>query len=124
MDRSREDEIRGRLDEIAGPDPGPPERALLVRLIRSFSTKTPAGVDRLAELMRGGDREAVQDHAHGLKGSASNIGADRLSAIFAEVEHAARDGVVPDPDVTLGWICAEQALVLGTLERVAAELEN
>jgi HPt (histidine-containing phosphotransfer) domain-containing protein len=124
MERSREDEIRERLDEIAGPEPGPPERALLARLIRSFSAKTPAGVDHLAQLMRGGAREAVRDQAHGLKGSAANIGAERLSAIFAEVEHSARDGAVPDPDVTLGWICSEQALVLGTLEKVAAELET
>lgn len=121
---SRADEIRSRLADIAGPDPGPAERALLARLIRSFAGKTPAGVEVLGELLRGGDRAALRDHAHGLKGSASNIGADTLASIFAEVEHAARDGCVPDADVTLGRLAAEQALVLGVLEEMAAELDR
>ncbi len=120
----REDEIRARFDDIAGPEPGAAERALLVRLIRSFSKKTPAGVDLLGELLRGGEPGAVRDHAHGLKGSASNIGADTLSGIFAEVEHAARDGSVPDPDLTLGRLAAEQAIVLTVLDRLAAELSQ
>jgi len=120
--RSREDEIRARLADIAGAEPGPGERALLARLLRSFAGKTPDGVQRLGELLRGGERSALRDHAHGLKGSASNIGADTLAGIFAEVEHAARDGHVPDPDVTLGRVAAEQALVLGVLEELAREL--
>nr|WP_296069026.1 Hpt domain-containing protein [uncultured Actinoplanes sp.] len=124
MELSREDEIRSRLGDIAGPDPGEAERALIVRLIRSYVAKTPAGVDRLGELLRGGDDEAVRDHAHGLKGSASNIGAGTLSALFAGVETAARAGAVRDPEVTLGRIRAEQAVTLVALERVAAELDG
>ena len=122
--RSRQDEVRARLSDIAGDEPGPGERALLARLIRSFVGRTPDGVQRLAELLRGGERSALCDHAHGLKGSASNIGADTLAGIFAEVEHAARDGQVPDPDITLGRVAAEQALVLGVLEDVARELDR
>jgi histidine phosphotransfer protein HptB len=121
---SREAEIRARLVDIGGDEPGPAERALLSRLIRSFAGKVPGKVDRLAELLRGGDPAAVRDHAHGLKGSASNIGADTLSGIFAEVEHSAGDGVIPDADLTLGRICAEQALVLGLLDGLAAEIES
>src|SRR5690242_14699167 len=122
--RTREGEIRARLAEIGGKRPGPAERALLARLIRSFAGKTPGRVEQLGELLRGGDPAAVRDHAHGLKGSAANIGADTLSGIFAEVEHAARDGVILDADMTLGRICAEQALVLGLLDGVAGELES
>ena len=121
---TREEEIRARLADIAGDDPGAAERALLVRLIRSFAGKTPGAVDRLGELLRGGDRSHVRDQAHGLKGSASNIGAGTLASIFAEVEDAARDGSVPDPDVTLGRIAAEQALVLGLLDEMAQELDQ
>lgn len=122
--RTREDEIRARLADIAGDDPGPSERALLTRLIRSFVGKTPDGVDRLAELLRGGDQAALRDHAHGMKGSASNIGADTLASVFAEVEHAARAGGVPDADLTLGRVAAEQALVMGVLEELARELDQ
>ena len=122
MERTREDEVRDRLADIAGPEPGPAERALMARLIRSFLARTPAAVERLGELLRGGDPTTLRDHAHALKGSAANIGAGTLSAIFAEVEHAARDGAVPDPDVTLGRVAAEQAIVFAILERHAAEL--
>jgi len=120
MERSREDEVRDRLADIAGPDPGPAEQALIGRLIRSYLDKTPAAVDRLGELLRGGDTATLREHAHALKGSASNIGADRLSAVFAEVEQAAREGVVPDPDLTVGRIAGEQALVFPILEKLAA----
>lgn len=123
MERTREDEIRSRLDDIAGPDPGEAERALLARLLHSFTAKTPARVERLGELLRGGDQDAVRDHAHGLKGSAANIGATTLAALFAEIEHAAREGVVPDPDTTYVRIRAEQAIVLGSVARVASELD-
>jgi HPt (histidine-containing phosphotransfer) domain-containing protein len=122
--RGRTDEIRQRLADIAGPDPGPAERALQARLIRSFAGKTPAAVDELGDLLRGGDRSRLRDYAHGLKGSASNIGADTLAAIFAEVEHAARDGAALDPDATLGRLAAEQALVLEALDELAAELDR
>ncbi|MGK5681999.1 Hpt domain-containing protein [Actinoplanes sp. URMC 104] len=120
MERSRENEIRKRLADIAGDEPGPAEQALLGRLLRSYLDKAPGGIDRLAELLRGGDPAALREHAHALKGSASNIGADGLAAVFAEIEHAARDGGVPDPDVTLGRVAAEQALVFPVLERLAA----
>lgn len=120
MDRGREDEIRARLAEIGGP--GGPERQLVVRLIRSFVAKAPDGVDRLGELLRGGDREALRDHAHGLRGSAANLGAGALARMLAEVEQDARDGLLPDPDLTLGLLAAELALVLGVLERLAAEV--
>ena len=120
--RSRESEIRARLADITGPGPGGPERALLGRLVRSYLGKTPGGVDRLGELLRGGTPEEVRDHAHSLKGSATNLGADTLAAAFAEVEQSARDGIVPDPDLTLGRVCAELAQVQAILEGLATEL--
>ncbi|WP_250002725.1 Hpt domain-containing protein [Actinoplanes sp. M2I2] len=121
MESSREDEVRSRLADIAGPEPGPGEQALIGRLIRSYLEKTPGGVDRLGELLRGGDTATLREQAHALKGSASNIGADSLAAVFAEVERAARVGDVPDPDLTLGRIAAEQALVVPILERFAGD---
>ncbi|WP_433307135.1 Hpt domain-containing protein [Actinoplanes sp. CA-030573] len=121
---TREGEIRERLTDIGGDDPGAAERALMARLLRSFAAKTPGAVERLGELLRGGDPAAVRDQAHALKGSAANIGAATLSGIFAEIEHDARDGVIPDADLTLGRIGAEQALVLGLLDEVARELDG
>jgi HPt (histidine-containing phosphotransfer) domain-containing protein len=120
---SREGEIRARLADITGPEPDGPERALIGRLIRSYLAKTPVGVDRLGELLRGGTPGEVRDHAHGLKGSASNLGADSLAAIFAQVEQAARKGSVPDPDVTLGRVGAELAQVQVVLEELLGKID-
>ena len=119
-DGSREDAIRERLADITGPDPGDAERALVARLIRSFAGKAPAGAELLGELLRGGDPETIREHAHSLKGSASNLGASTLARVFAEVEEAARQGRIADPDITLGRVAAELALTLDVLERVAA----
>jgi histidine phosphotransfer protein HptB len=120
----REDEIRARLADISGPQPSEPERALLGRLIRNFQAKTPGGVDQLGALLRSGSAGQVREQAHGLKGSASNLGAGTLAAIFAEVEHAARDGVVPDPDRTLARLGAELMQVHAVLEYLAAEFDQ
>ena len=117
----RETEIRARLSDITGPEPGDAERALIGRLVASYLAKTPPGVDRLGELLRGGDPGPVRDHAHSLKGSSANLGARRIAEIFAEVEETARGGVLPDPDSTLGRLGAEQALTLSVLEQVAAD---
>jgi HPt (histidine-containing phosphotransfer) domain-containing protein len=119
----REAEIRERFLDITGPEPGAAERALLARLIRSFLGKTPPAVDRLGDLLRSGDRETIRDHAHGLKGSASNLGANPLAAIFAEVEYAARDGVVADPEATRARVHDELALITGVLEMLAGEFD-
>ena len=123
-DSGREAEIRERFADIIGPDPGGTELALLARLIRSFLGRTPAAVDRLGDLLRSGDTAAAGDHAHGLKGSASNLGAGALAAVFAEVEHAARDGLVADPDAVRDRAGTELALAADVLERLAGEFDQ
>jgi HPt (histidine-containing phosphotransfer) domain-containing protein len=123
-DATREGAIRERLADVTGPDPDAAERALVAKLIRSFLTRTPAAVDRLGELLRGGDPGEVRDHAHSLKGSAANLGAATLAGVFEQVEEAARDGVVADPDITLGRAAAELAPALSILERLAGEYEQ
>jgi HPt (histidine-containing phosphotransfer) domain-containing protein len=83
-------QIRARLDDLAGPDPYEDEWALLARLLRSFTVKTGPAVDQLAAALRTGDAEDVRERAHGLKGSAANVGAGTLAALFAHLEHRAR----------------------------------
>jgi histidine phosphotransfer protein HptB len=121
---SREAEIRARLAEISGGEPGPAERALLGRLIRSYLAKTPAAVDRLGELLRDGSPDDVRDHAHALKGSAANLGADTLAGVFAEVEHAARNGEKPGPDLTLRRVETELLVVQDLFGGLIAEFDQ
>jgi histidine phosphotransfer protein HptB len=122
MTQTRLGEIRARLDDIAGPDPSEDERALLARLIRSFTTKTAPAVDRLAEALRDGVADTVREQAHGLKGSAANVGAATLAGMFADVEHGARTGL-GDRAAALAAVRAELDLVVPLLTAVAAELD-
>jgi histidine phosphotransfer protein HptB len=117
----RIDEIRARLEDLAGPDPLDDERELLGRLLRSFTMKTGPAVDQLAAALRDGDAGDVRERAHGLKGSASNVGAGTLAGLFAELEHRARDGALPSPG--LDAIRAELDLVVPVMTAVADELD-
>ncbi len=125
MDHSSQTvEIRARLADITGAEPAAAEHALLARLIHSFLGKTPPAVDRLDELLRGDDPVLVRDHAHGLKGSAANLGAGTLAAIFAEIEQDARNGRVADADLTVTRVRSELGQVTGVLLRLADELDQ
>jgi histidine phosphotransfer protein HptB len=113
-------DIRARLDEIgdwAEPGPG---RALIVRLLRSYVTKTPPGIDRLEELARSGDVDGVRDQAHALKGSAANLGVTALATLFARIEDTARAGQVP----ALDGIRAAYDEVAPVCTGLAAELDG
>ncbi|MEV6343038.1 response regulator [Actinoplanes sp. NPDC051851] len=114
--------IRARLGDVVGPDPNEAERALLGRLLTSFTTKTTAGLDQLSVLVEAGEPSTVRELAHALKGSAANIGADVLSRMFARLEEQAKVGIIPDPDVLLPMLRGEYALVEPACAAVSASL--
>ncbi|HEY7273779.1 MAG TPA: Hpt domain-containing protein [Actinoplanes sp.] len=116
-------DIRARLDDIAGPDPYDDERELLARLIRSFAGRTGPAVDGLAAALREGAAADVRERAHGLKGSAANVGATALAGIFADLEHRAAAGALPDPATILDAVRGELDVVVPLLSAVAAELD-
>ncbi|MFI1990899.1 response regulator [Actinoplanes sp. NPDC020271] len=118
----REAEVRARLADISDGEPSGPERTLLARLLRSFTTGTPGGLDRLAELITAGDVPGVRSQAHALNGSASNIGAGHLAGMFAAVETDARAGRLPKGPATMTAIRAEYAAVVPVCELIADEL--
>lgn len=92
---TREAALRERLLDIAGPDPGPAERALLVRLIESFLRKAPTMLDGLETILAAGDPAAACVAAHALRGSASNIGADGLALLAGALEDEIKAGRPP-----------------------------
>lgn len=79
-----------RLDQIRGADPG--TDTLLRRLVTSFLDRTPARLDHLAEALADGDATAVAAQAHGLQGSAANLGAEEMAFRCAEVDALGRAG--------------------------------
>jgi HPt (histidine-containing phosphotransfer) domain-containing protein len=113
--------IRDRIEAIIDPDPAPAEVALILRLLRSFTTKTPAAIDRLLDDFGDKDLAALRDQAHALKGSAANIGATGLAALCSDVEDQARAGVVADPAGMPGKIRAEAAAALRAVSALADE---
>jgi HPt (histidine-containing phosphotransfer) domain-containing protein len=119
----RAEQIRARLDDLAGPDPHDDERELLARLLRSFTIKTGPAVDQLAAALREGDAGDVRERAHGLKGSAANVGAGTLAGLFADLEHRARDGALPSPVTGLDAVRAELDLIVPLMAAVAGELD-
>ncbi|MEU4688745.1 Hpt domain-containing protein [Actinoplanes sp. NPDC023714] len=116
--------IRKRLADIADGDPGPAERALLARLLRSFAAKAPAAAGELIDLLGDGATTALRERAHALKGSSANIGATALSALCAVVETEARAGLRPDPATTAQHLRDEVAGVVRAVTEVAESYER
>ncbi|BCY07592.1 Hpt domain-containing protein [Actinoplanes sp. L3-i22] len=110
--------VRARIESIIDPDPAPAELALVGRLLRSFVAKTPEAVERLLDGFPDKDPALARDQAHGLKGSAANIGATGLAALCATLEDEARAGRIPD---VADQIRTEAAAALEAVAAVAEE---
>jgi len=63
-----------------------------LRILRIFVTTNSDIVDRLQAALAAGDLAGLERLAHGLKGSAGNIGASRVFELAAAVCNAVRDG--------------------------------
>ncbi|MEV6347298.1 Hpt domain-containing protein [Actinoplanes sp. NPDC051851] len=116
--------VRARIDAVTEGGPTDAEVALIVRLLRSFVTRTPDAVDRLAALLGDGDRDEIRDQAHGMKGSAANIGADALAALCGAIEDQARIGDVTNPAASLEEVRAEAAGAMRAVGALADEYET
>ncbi|GIE78339.1 hypothetical protein Aph02nite_42890 [Actinoplanes philippinensis] len=116
--------VRARLADLVEPKPSPAELALVLRLLRSFAAKAPLAADELVRLLHEGDPAPVREHAHSLKGSAANIGADGLAAICSRVEDAARAGAVTDPGPTGDRLRAETDGALRAVRALTVEFER
>jgi HPt (histidine-containing phosphotransfer) domain-containing protein len=114
--------IRARLADLSGDEPCAEERALLARMLGAYPAKTAGAVRHLAEALRSGDAATVEARAHGLKGSAANLGATALAGLFGELEGHARDGDLPGPEPALAAVHRELDLITPVCAVIAAEL--
>jgi PAS domain S-box-containing protein len=110
-----------RLEELGGIDPE--ETALLLRFIARFGEGARQKVAELRGASRHGDAEEQLRIAHGLKGTASNLGASALAATCRTIEDLGREGrVVGDDLVARLEDDVEQAAT--ALERYADRLRS
>ncbi len=83
-----------RLEELRDLEPGDP--SLLLRFIDRFGPGARQRVADLLEARTDGDAEAQGRIAHGLKGTASNLGASVLADVCHEVEDLGAAGRLAD----------------------------
>ncbi|WP_374065087.1 response regulator [Actinokineospora auranticolor] len=114
--------IRTRLEELTGPDPSEPERALMAKLLTSFSVKSPTTLTELADSLNAGDKEQTATQAHTLKGAAANIGASTLAELFADLEDKARSATLPAAEPTLAPLRDELDLVIAAITLLTTQL--
>ncbi len=82
--------VAQRLDQIGGSDAD--AEPMLRLVVASFLDRTPEDLAHLNEAVSDHDTEAVAAQAHRLRGTALNLGADRLADGCAELEAAGRSG--------------------------------
>jgi HPt (histidine-containing phosphotransfer) domain-containing protein len=70
--------------------PGEPD--VLEEILRMFLTEVPPRLDRLRNAWAAGNIEGVRRAAHSLKGSAGNIGANRLYAVCRQLDDQGKTG--------------------------------
>ena len=110
-----------RLEELLDLDPGDP--TMLLRFIDRFGPNARATLATMRDHRVAGAAHELSRAAHGLKGSAANLGAARLAALCAEVEHQGEDGVVVDQPAL---VAVERALdaAVRALESFAVTLRR
>ncbi len=95
-------------------EPGQPDP--LAELVDLFLIDAPERLHRIQHGWQAGDLKAVQHAAHSLKGSASNLGVQRLAKLAAQLEKEAKAGELKQPEVQVGALLVELELVTQLLQ--------
>jgi len=80
-------------------------------MVRVFLEDIPAYVRSLKDAVSVGDSEAVGDMAHGIKGGASNFGAQRLATICQQLEDIGRANELAGSQELLNELISESGLL-------------
>jgi CheY-like chemotaxis protein/HPt (histidine-containing phosphotransfer) domain-containing protein len=78
------------LDELRAVGPGVEQE-----LVSLFLSESQTLVQRIMTALHAQDAAAVRQAAHALKGSSASLGAKRLAAVCADLEHQGRKGQLP-----------------------------
>ena len=108
LDRSVLTGLR-ELGEEGEPDPA-------VELIDLFLRDTPPRIQDMQTAIAHSDARTLKEAAHGLKGSASNLGAQRLSNLCLALEKLAGDGKLAEAADLFNQVTEEYGRVCFLLE--------
>jgi CheY-like chemotaxis protein/HPt (histidine-containing phosphotransfer) domain-containing protein len=97
--------------------PGEPDA--VAELAELFLRDAPPRVERIHGAIADRDPVALREAAHGLKGSANNLGARRLAFTCDRIETAARLGDLPNASIAAGELDSEFGRVRFLLEQEA-----
>jgi PAS domain S-box-containing protein len=122
-DLRRDDDVLDdrRLEELRDLEPGNP--SMLLRFIDRFGEGARQRLADLLEAHRKGDAESQGRIAHGLKGSASNLGATVLADVCKQVEDLGSDGQLADEGL-VARVADEVDRAVKALEEYAALLRS
>jgi CheY-like chemotaxis protein/HPt (histidine-containing phosphotransfer) domain-containing protein len=81
-------------------------------LLRAFLGAAPAQWGRVQASVQAGDTEALRRAAHGLKSSTGNLGAERLSAHYRELEAYGMEGAIAAARAALPAVLLEHERVV------------
>lgn len=96
---------------------------LLTQLLLSFVERARGSFDLLSSAIQQEDSSQVEFLAHGLKGSALNLGANVLGQLCQTLEAQARSGCVEAAEPLQEQIRQELAAVSAVMTAVAGELQ-
>lgn len=92
------------------------DTALLRELIGHFVEQNRRRMDDAVSAMERGDRAALREIAHAVKGSAALLGAGRLHALAFTLEHSAIASDLPSLRAAISGLNLEFSAVLAALQ--------
>ena len=95
---------------------------MLARIIKAYLAYAPAAISDLSAAAREADLERLGRHAHSLKSSSANLGANGLSALCRQLEQTAQSGELDAAQILAEKICVSFNAVNSALEAEMAAL--
>ncbi len=101
------------LKELGGED----DPSLFNDLVDAFLADSPARIEAIGAALRSNDADGAWKAAHGLKSSAANMGALRLSEVCRSIEADGQAGRIHEPEARIAQLEAQFDAVAAALDQ-------
>jgi two-component system sensor histidine kinase/response regulator len=110
------------LQALDGSAGGAFGSGLVGELLRAFMEAVPEQWRQVEAAVQAGDAQVLRRAAHALKSSTGNLGAERLSAHYRELERCGRDGAVAAARAALPAVRHEHERVMQRMHELLADV--